>query len=201
MQPGLTDEESCYSRLIVLIIVENFYPPVSIYNSFVLFQYFIVLCLSTCPPSCERFSAVLSSISTVCWPGRVFASYREFCGSRGPEASDSISRTHDAVSVARSPFLQASTSGHNSGQHVCRHTSVCRRLWFTESSCDLLCDVNTTTHRGFPHCGISSAQEEALRLFWDFYYIKELVRQQSPFIWNNNRKPTWNTSSRDQTTP
>ena len=36
-------EESCYARLIVLIMVEKFYPPTVTSNSFVLFQYFMVL--------------------------------------------------------------------------------------------------------------------------------------------------------------
>lgn len=37
------DEQSCYARLIVLIRAEKFDPPTLISNSFVLFQYFIVL--------------------------------------------------------------------------------------------------------------------------------------------------------------
>lgn len=106
--------------------------------------------------------------------------------------------------ISQTPCCRVTRSGpgHSAGQHGCRHTCMCIRFWFTDLSCVLLRVVNNHHSLRFPpHSGISSALKEPWRLFWNFYCIKGLVRQQSHFIWNNNRKPTWSAARRDQTTP
>ena len=155
-----------------------------------------LLCLlpSICLSSCETFSGLHFSMVTYL-NDRMFASGWEFYGAHGPAAF----WLHFSNPCCR---VTSGGLGHSAGQHGCRHTCMCIQFWFTDLSCVLLRDVNNHHSLRFPpHSGISPALKEPWRLFWNFYCIKGLVRQQSYFIWNNNRKPTWSAARRDQTTP